>query len=326
MSRPAVSKPPVPRATPSTSSGSRWYLLEAGYAKKTVDKYKAAVRLFLRWCSNGRHTAEAVEDLDDLLTDYFHEIYEQNGGRGKQRAKDTLYGVQMFLPRTKGRLLVASKVLTQWTKLMPSESYPPLTWELAVLIAVQMLRAGHHRYAVGTLLAFDCLLRVGELASLTARDIAEAGDARMGAEYRHTTVAIRRAKTGRNQSVVLLNDDVRELLRPLVQQTKPGALLFPGGSAGYRRVFKATCAELGLSARYVPHSLRHGGATRLHLLGVSLEDVMMRGRWASAKSARTYIQSSRAMLMSVRVPRAAAASAMVLAQDVPLSFALAQLH
>src|SRR5690349_2648427 len=43
--------------------------------------------------------------------------------------------------------------------------------------------------------------------------------------------------------------------------------------------FKSTCAALGLSERYVPHSLRHGGATRLHLQGVSIEDILLRGRW-----------------------------------------------
>jgi len=38
------------------------------------------------------------------------------------------------------------------------------------------------------------------------------------------------------------------------------------------------CRELGLSAAYVPHSLRHGGATRLHMAGVPLDDILMRGR------------------------------------------------
>ena len=86
------------------------------------------------------------------------------------------------------------------------------------------------------------------------------------------------------------------------------------------RIFKVNKRE------YVPHSLRHGGATRLFLLHVPLEDIMMRGRWASSKSARLYVQSSRAMLMSMRAPRVLADAAMALAQDVPFAFALAQLH
>jgi hypothetical protein len=79
MSHPAASKSPAPR-TPR----ARWYLLEAGYAKSTTDKYKSAVTQFLRWCSAGAHTADTLDDLDDLLADYFHELYEVNEGRGKQ--------------------------------------------------------------------------------------------------------------------------------------------------------------------------------------------------------------------------------------------------
>jgi integrase len=191
-----------------------------------------------------------------------------------------------------------------------------------------MVRRGHTQYGVATLLAFDCLLRVSELMALRLEDIADAGDARMGSEYRQTTVVIRQAKTGRNQSVTVWSDEVKVLLRPALDARvrSPRALLFSGGAAGYRRVFKAVCAELGLSERYVPHSLRHGGATRLYLRGERIEDIMIRGRWASTTSARLYVQASKAMLMSVRAPREIARAAVLLAADVPHSFALAQLH
>lgn len=76
----------------------------------------------------------------------------------------------------------------------------------------------------------------------------------------------------------------------------------------------------------MPHSLRHGGATRLHLQGVPLEDIMLRGRWAASKSARTYIQSSRAVLMAQKTPKALAATAAALAASVGFSFALTQSH
>jgi integrase len=79
--------------------------------------------------------------------------------------------------------------------------------------------------------------------------------------------------------------------------------LFPFETHSFRRLFKATCVNLGISERYVPHSLRHGGATRYHhVKGWSIEDVLERGRWASVKSARRYIQSGVAMLMSMAAP------------------------
>ena len=58
---------------------------------------------------------------------------------------------------------------------------------------------------------------------------------------------------------------------------------------------------------YVPHSLRHGGATcdYLYAGGESLEDILFRGRWASMKSTRQYIQQGPALMAaaSTRIPR-----------------------
>ena len=84
--------------------------------------------------------------------------------------------------------------------------------------------------------------------------------------------------------------------------------MFPVTSSVFRSRFKAACATLGLSPLYVPHSLRHGAATRDHFeRNISMEDILLRGRWASSKSARRYIQSGPALRMSVRVPPQVAA-------------------
>jgi hypothetical protein len=41
---------------------------------------------------------------------------------------------------------------------------------------------------------------------------------------------------------------------------------------------------------WTSHSLRRGGATELLRLGVSLPDIMLHGRWLSARSAREYLR------------------------------------
>lgn len=267
-----------------------------------------------------------VEELDEVLADYFHVMFEEKEGKGKQKARDTLYGVEMYLPRVKGQLLIAGRCVNRWAKLQVTESYPPLTWDLAALIGVHLANQGRWRDGVAVVLAFDCLLRCGELTSLRRDDVAFPQDRRMGFEYKITTLKIRVAKTGRNQSVTVANPEVVALLRQLIGQTAPGALLFPGGSTRFRKVFKRACSDLGLSSKYVPHSLRHGCATRLHLQGVRVEDIMVRGRWASSKSARTYIQSSRAVLMAMQPPRAVADAAAAVAQALTFSFSLTQKH
>ena len=60
------------------------------------------------------------------------------------------------------------------------------------------------------------------------------------------------------------------------------------------------CRALHLP-HYVPHSLRHGGATHHYINGWKVEDVMARGRWAVTKTARRYIQQSRQVMMMVEL-------------------------
>ena len=68
---------------------------------------------------------------------------------------------------------------------------------------------------------------------------------------------------------------------------------------------RAACVALGVGhTAYVPHSLRHGGATADFLLTGSIERVQFRGRWKSMESVRTYVQTARALLAAQNVPSA----------------------
>ena len=124
------------------------------------------------------------------------------------------------------------------------------------------------------------------------------------------------------------DDDVADLVRAVVRATQPGQFLFAFSADSFRRVFKDTCADLGLSSDYVPHSLRHGAATRDHIRGVPLEEILRRGRWASTKSARHYVQSGRAVLLVTEVPRRVLRAGWVLSRYIPsifsFSFSLSQ--
>jgi hypothetical protein len=95
---------------------------------------------------------------------------------------------------------------------------------------------------------------------------------------------------------------VRKLLR-LVMAGKTGDdLLFPLAAKTYLSHLRGACKLLNLGKSYVLHSLRHGGATEDYIGGTSVEDVLLRGRWVSTKSARVYIQSGRALLLQQRIP------------------------
>jgi len=165
----------------------RWPLLEAGYAPATLAKYKPAVHRFIDWCIATGKDPQTTDDLDELLGDYFQEIHDERDGGGKSIAAATLAGIRMYIPQLKAPALpIASAVCTRWHKSRPNVSYPPLTWDLAVLIAVQMARGGHYRAAVATLLGFDCFLRIGELTALKRENFADGKDVRLGSDYQRS--------------------------------------------------------------------------------------------------------------------------------------------
>ena len=78
------------------------------------------------------------------------------------------------------------------------------------------------------------------------------------------------------------------------------SFLFSFSLPELRRLFREACTAVGCRTKFTLHSLRHGGATHLHLSGVPIEDVMYRGRWASNKSCRRYIQAGRALLLQMK--------------------------
>ena len=306
---------------------ARSYMLEWAVTPATAAKYRRHVKEFIDWV-DANHYDEGVmepEEFDEVLLDYIHHLYESD--RGKSTAATTLYGCQLYCPQLRLRLPRSAQAVRGWMRQSPAAAYPPLTWELAAAIAVELTRAGEWRMGFGVVVAFDCFLRVGELCALTREDVADSGDARLGSEHSGVLLRLRTTKTGTNQWVRVLDADVILAVRALVAATPVGGRLFPFSPATFRRQFHTSCAVLGLSPRYVPHSLRHGGATRYrHVLGWSVEDVMERGRWASSKSARRYIQSGPALLMAMAAPARVVAVGGQLVKDLFFCLSLAQRH
>lgn len=267
-----------------------------------------------------------VRRLDSLLAAYIERLHSQ--GSPFDYASHAVHGVAFHRPELRGpmSLPTARQCLRGWARTRTTTSHPPLTWELTVVLAATMAKAGNHGPAVAILLAFDCYLRVGELTRLRCCDIVQPLDPRMGSG--HTAMALRlpKTKTGLNQWVSINNTDVTALLVTWMQHQHHDfsqqsiRLVFPFSPSHLRSLLHSTKEKLGLGATpYVPHSLRHGGATRDYLHGASIEHVMYRGRWQSMVSARRYIQTGRALLVAQQVPAALNELGLVLGQDLAAS-------
>ena len=179
-----------------------------------------------------------------------------------------------------------------------------------------MTGRGWVREAIGTLVAFDCLLRVSELCALRVSDVIDATTAAVDKSWRYAlALRLRKTKTGENQSVPVQTLGVRKLLGVLLRLAGREERLFPFTTARFRGRFKAACKALGLSNKLVPHSLRHGGATHMYMSGVEVTTIKVRGRWASLQTCERYVQTGQALLGSMEIPTRIAQAGPVLAAD-----------
>jgi integrase len=294
--------------TPHHTFNQRSALRDAALAPATLRTYNKNLQHFLQssLLSEQRFFSLPPSVLDRRLAEYIEYLYASGGSF--DYAAHALNGVVFHRPNMRLQLGESRLRLRGWGRIRRTASHPPLTWELAVVFAVTMAQSGFHASAIALLLSFDCYLRVGELVRLTRADVIMPNDPRMGRSYTSMALRLGRTKTGLNQWVSLRDTAVAYLLQFWMQHTALGALpsdaVFPFSPTHFRRLLRSTATALGVGdIPYVPHSLRHGGATADFLSGFTIEQVMFRGRWKSMESARRYIQAGRALLAMQEVPR-----------------------
>jgi len=265
--------------------------------KRTLGQYQRAVSSFFDWVrDSGR------DPSDSALVLYFEHLFDLYEGRGRFRAVNTYYGLLNRYPALSGGMPLARRSLLGWSRLRPSRPHPPLTWPVTVALAIAMAVDGFVHAAVATLASFHLLLRASEALNIRVGDIGDSDDHRRNAPGL-MYVRLRTTKTGVDQFVDVRDDRVASLLRTTreLAGSDPDARIFPISYAVYYRTF-TRCRDRLRLPRFVPHSIRHGGATQLAEANWSIADVALRGRWKVTDSARRYIQRGRAELLALSVP------------------------
>ena len=179
-----------------------------------------------------------------------------------------------------------------------------------------MANWGRHAEAVASLLAFDCYLRRSEYLSLRYRDVARFNDPRNGDGYAGMTLRLAHTKTGPNQWVPVRSAVVAQAFTNYLDSRnwRSSDRVFPFSASHWSRLLRQVCVALGMAhIPFVPHSFRHGGATRDFMLGVGIEQIKLHGRCKSTESARRYIQQGPALLLLHTVPEQVMRDARVLA-------------
>ena len=176
---------------------------------------------------------------------------------------------------------------------------------LVVLALIEWLLA-HRQEAAAFLVAagFDGFLRTRELLSLTWSDVMVEKDGRGVISLAHTKVGQRHAAF---EASVILDPLVGQLFQRALKARTPGTsddfYIFPAAEAKFYEVFARALDALGLSSYgFRPYSLRRGGATAYYRATRNMAATIERGRGATLRVARVYINDGLAKEVELRLP------------------------
>jgi hypothetical protein len=222
-------------------------------------------------------------------------------GEGRALIADTLSSIQHKIPALRNQLPAGWRLYRAWTKHELPARAPPLTKKMVWALSGLAFKENRGDVAISLLIAFEGLLRTGELTSLTKADFDVAGD------FSNTVINLGFTKSGSRigakESVTIENKDMSRLIAARLLNLQPGDLLLPKGSFEFRRVFKHLVEELKLtSLGFKPYSLRRGGATHHFRTCGQLSRTVVKGRWTNARTARVYINEGLAVLASFSCP------------------------
>lgn len=320
----AAASPLLLLSNMSYSTPSRSLLRSASLQPTTLQLYNSNLQKFLAFTGLSlrsllRRKSRSVDRRLAAFIDSEHE-----SGRSFTYSSHALNALVFYAPHLKSKLVESRLRLRGWHRLRESVSHPPITWEMTAIIAVRLAQEGAVAEGVACLLAFDCFLRVGELVGLRYSDIVQPRDARLGSAYSRMALRLAQTKTGRNQWVDVENPQVEAVVMRFLRsrQWRPTDRVFAFSASRFRHFLRRAACHLGLeSLGYVPHSFRHGGATRAYLRGARMEDIVHRGRWRQLESARRYIQTGRALLALQAIPSSLFADASVIAGEIDAAMA-----
>ena len=230
------------------------------------------------------------------VAEYIEFMWED--GESRSRAGDTLSGLQHQSPALKRSLPCSWRLVKAWQKAELPARAPPITEEITQALVGAALALGWNDIAVLTWIAFECLLRTGEMLALKKNSLALDLVNNVGVVDLGMTKSGQRA--GAKESVTIEDPSLCRFAEAFLRRLEPGDPLLRRTHADYRNKFKALCKLLGLEQwDFKPYSLRRGGATHHFRKHGALSRTVVRGRWGNAKTARIYLNEGVAVTASI---------------------------
>jgi len=270
-------------------------LEDAALTEKTLTRYYSALRKLLPYVEQ----CPGEEFLDSYVCRWIRKMWRT--GEPLLTIGDGLSALHFYQPWTRKRLPHSWKLFSVWRKIEVPSRAPPLTLTLVKAMSAYEWSENNFEMAVLLLLSFHCLLRTGEMLSVTANDF-QLGKTAGVCSLKHTKSGIRH---NADEAISITDMLVLETLRILVQcrlKQNLGSLpLWSGTPAQFRTRFNSLCSLMDLNKyQFRPYSLRRGGATHLFQCTNSMETALLRGRWESTRVARLYISDALSFIPSIK--------------------------
>ena len=285
--------------------------LRVGVSSLTFARYGGRLASLGAWLS--QHGLGVLEDLqcvplpvaDKVLTAYILGLFLAN--RPFSHGSYALAGFQLWRPDARGHLKGSWRALRQWHLREPTEMRVPVLPVVVKAVALVFLTSGFTSTAVAVLLAFQALLRPGEMCSLQRRHLVLPCD---GLEPGHIVLALASTKTanrGAKVQSVLLRDWVLSGLCELAFGDLPAqAVLVPGGEGQLRQRFRWALSRLHIPVTaYSLGGLRAGGATWHFSRYQNLAALKFLGRWDNERTLAHYVQGATAAIAYTQLPHCA---------------------
>ena len=200
-------------------------------------------------------------------------------------------GITDKCPELKGSLPRTQRLLKAWALEGQPVRAPPMNGDIVCALIGWAFVNNFIGLAIGILLMFFALLRPHEFFSLRKRDIAVGYP---------SVLALWNTKTSRkkiaSESATLNDVQGVAILKCLLLKYNIDDFLWSQTQGEFRDLFRHALSQFQIQTPFRLYSLRRGGASRLATI-LSMDDVIVRGRWASQKTARVYIESARAELI-----------------------------
>lgn len=267
----------------------------AGLKPRTVRAYRKALQGFFEFLEDmDEQTPQTFRQLDQQLSTYIEHLWLDD--HPITYAGHVMSGLRRFLPEARWKVPRSRQFFTNWQSVHVSRQAPPLPAEVAMAFAGLAVTTQQVPLACVFLIGYLAFLRTGEMANLQPAKLA------LDHSEGRILIALPSTQTSRQREETVCVEDARltQLVSVALRQLN-GRAFWPHSLRSFRTAFAQFISFFELEEfNFTPYSVRRGGASNAFAAGVTFDELLIRGRWQSNRTARLYLDTGRAALIQTR--------------------------